>query len=177
MRHRAMWLAPVLAGILTACAVDPSYPLLAAPGASQFSPTALGAPVRGVVLYLEIRPGDTVELVSAAALGVAPGADVTTYFSPPITSADGSTLIGQRLEPLEGATIAISPTSTPGPANEVAIVAEITARKPGRYSVTGIRVTFSLNGGSPETKEGITQYLTVCADDPAPATCDETPPP
>lgn len=102
MRDRAVWLAPVLAGVLTACTVDPAYPLLAAPGASQFSPTALGAPVRGVVLYLEIRPGDTVELVTAEALGVAPGADVATYFSPPITSADGSTLIGQRLEPLEG---------------------------------------------------------------------------
>jgi hypothetical protein len=47
-------------------------------------------------------------------------------------------------------------------------VARVTASKPGRYVLTGMRLRYRLNGGREETKEGIDVVFTVCADDPKP---------
>jgi hypothetical protein len=61
------------------------------------------------------------------------------------------------------------------PANQLAIVAEVTASEPGRYVLSGIRVTYRINGAPERDGEGIDVVLTVCADDPAPSSCDDDP--
>lgn len=68
-------LAPILAAaLLGGCSAD-TYPLTAGgPGASMYTATAIGDPVNGVVLFMQIRPGDRIELLRAEAVGVADGA-------------------------------------------------------------------------------------------------------
>jgi hypothetical protein len=168
-RFVALPLLVVLAG----CSADP-YPLLSPPGASMRAPGAVGTPVRDVVLYLQPRPGDRVEVISAEAVGTLTGADVRFYFSPPVLGADGSRTIGDRLEPLAGASVTVDSRASPGPDNDVGIVIELTPRTTGTFSVTGIRLHFRLNGGPEQVKEGITELLTVCAADPAPTNCGPT---
>jgi hypothetical protein len=153
-----------------ACAAD-RYPLLTPAGATQWSPTALGTPVRGVVLYLQPRPGDRIELVSAEAVGLRAGADVAFYFAPGIRGANGSITIGDRLEPLPGAVVAVDAAASPRPGNDVGVVVELTPRVPGTFEVSSVRLGFRINGGSVEIKEGITETLTVCAGDPTPTEC------
>ena len=51
----------------------------------------------------------------------------------------------------------------------LAIVAVITAHEPGRYRLSGVRLTYRLNGGEERVGEGIDTTFTVCADDPVPA--------
>jgi hypothetical protein len=169
------WLAALaLLVILAGCSADP-YPLLSPPGASSWSPAAIGMPVRSVVLYLERRPGDQVEVIGAEAVGTLTGTDVRFYFSPPVAGSDGTTTIGDRLEPLAGARVAVDAGASPGPANGVGIVMELTPRTAGTFSVTGIRLHFRLNGGPEKVKEGISQFFTVCAADVAPTNCGPTP--
>ena len=147
--------------ILAGCSADP-YPLRSPPGASSWSPAAIGMPVRSVVLYLEPRPGDRVELIGAEAVGTLTGADVRFYFSPPVVGSDGSRTIGEKLESLAGARVAVNAGASPGPDNDVGIVMELTPRTAGTFSVTGIRLHFRLNSGSEHVKEGISQLFTVC---------------
>jgi hypothetical protein len=165
-----------LLAILAGCTAD-SYPLLTPAGGSEWSPAAVGSPARSVVLYLEPRAGDRIDLISAEALGNLASADVHLYFSPPIPMSGGGTLIGSRLEPLAGASFAVDPTASAGPANDVGIVAEITAKSAGTYSVTSVRLHFRINGGPEQVKEGISGYFTVCAAVPAPSKCEASPSP
>lgn len=156
----------VLAGRLG----DP-YPLHGGPpAAGQNSSASLGQPVPGVILFLEVRPGDRIEFLGADALGLADGAEVEFFFAPPVVGSDGSRTIGDKLEPLAGA-IAKPVSPSPGPENTVGIVARVSASKPGRYALTGVRLHYRLNGGAEETREGIDVVFTICADDPAPTGC------
>jgi hypothetical protein len=110
---RRLLLAPVVMAILAACAADP-YPLLSPAGASDWASTTLGAPLRGVVLYLQPRPGDRLELISAEALGVGPGADTQVYFAPSVVGSDGSITIGDKVEPVAGAVVKVDGQASPG---------------------------------------------------------------
>ena len=164
--------AITLVFVLTACTGDP-YPLPSGPPhAWQNAPAAIGEARQGVVLFLDPRPGDRVRLISAEPVGVADGASVKFWFSPPIVDADGSYLVGEVLEELPGAEYqATFATAVPG--DTVGIVAEMTASKPGRYVLTGVRLRYSLNGGREQVREGIDVVFTICADDPKPADCPE----
>ena len=144
----------------TGCSSDP-YPL-SGRGASQYGPAAIGEPIRAVVITIAPRDGDQIELLSAEAVGVAAGAKVTFYFSPPVHESDGTTVIGERLEPLAGAIVT---------GETMGIVAEMTAQQPGDYTLSAIRLHYRLNGGNEEVREGIGTVFTICADDPKPEDC------
>jgi hypothetical protein len=152
--------------ILTS-AGDP-YPLPDGTGAAQWNPVGLGAPTQAVVLSLEPRPGDRIELLGAEAIGLPPAVRPTLYLSRPVMKPDGVRLIGEKLEPIAGAVIEAPAGASPGPDNSVAIVAEMTPALPGTYQLTGIRVRFRTNGGVEQVREGITTLWTVCAADPPP---------
>jgi len=158
---------------MAACASADPYPLL--PGGSSWAPTTIGTPVRGVALYVQPRPGDQVELVSAEPIGTLSGAEVRFYFSKPVISADGTRTIGEDLQPLGGASVSVDPNASAGPENAVGVVAEITPRTAGTFSLTGVRLHFRLNGGREQAKEETGPFLTVCADNLAPVDC--APPP
>ena len=161
-------IAAVVAVALTS-ARDP-YPLQGA-GASQWNPVALGKPTQAVVLYLELRPGDRVELLGGESIGLPAAVRPTLYLSRPVLHANGDRVIGEALEPLAGAVIEAAASAAPGPDNAVGIVAEITPSSPGTYQLTSVRLRFRVNGGGERVREGITTHWTVCADDPAPS-CD-----
>ena len=167
-RRWAAWL--LLVAVAAGCTTDP-YPLHAGPPhAGQRNPARIGSPTQAVVLFIEIRPGDRLEFVRAEPIGVGEGARVMFHFSPPILQSNGDRLTGSSLEPLEG-TIADAATSSAGPDNTVGIVAELTADRPGRYTLPAVRLHYRLNGGPEQVREGIDVVWTVCADDPAPADC------
>jgi hypothetical protein len=160
----------VAAFVAAGCTTDP-YPLHAGPPhAGQLNPAQVGSPTQAVVLFIEIRPGDRLEFMRAEPIGVGDGASVTFHFSPPILQSNGDRLTGSSLEPLEG-TIADAATSSVGPDNTVGIVAELTADRPGRYTLTSVRLHYRLNGGPEQVREGIDVVWTVCADDAAPTPC------
>jgi hypothetical protein len=168
--------AVLLVALLASRLADP-YPLVGGPPAAALNnAAAIGQPVPTVVIFIEVRPGDRIELLGAEALGVADGAGVEFFFAPPVLGSDGSQTIGDRLEPLSGA-VARPLSESPGPHNSVVIVARMTASKPGRYTLSGVRLRYRLNDGGEQTREGIDVVFTICADDPAPATCpvDEAP--
>ena len=175
MRTRpALLLAAVVAvaavvGLTITAARDP-YPLQGA-GAAQWNPVALGKPTQAVVLYLQLRPGDRIELLGGEAIGLPPAVRPTLYLSRPVLHATGERVIGEALEPLAGAVIEAPATASPGPENTVGIVAEMTPTTPGTYQLTSVRLRFRVNGGGERVREGITTFWTVCADDPAPS-CD-----
>jgi hypothetical protein len=165
----------LLIGLLAAgCAggSDP-YPLLTPPGAASFHPARLGVSVAGVVLDVQVRPGDSIELVSAQPVGLADGAVATFYFAPPEPMPGGGLMTGDTLEPLPGAVFTPRPGASYGPDTGFGIVAVVTASRAGRYTLSGVRLTFRINERAAETKEGITELFTICADDPAPASCGE----
>jgi hypothetical protein len=165
----------LLAVLVVACSSDP-YPLPAGPPhAFQNAPAAVGEAIPAVVLFLDPRPGDRITLIAAEPIGVADGASVTFYFSPPIVQADGSFLVGEKLLDLEGAEFSATFASAV-PGDTVGIVAEMTASKPGRYVLTNVRLRFRLNGGNEQVREGIDVIATICADDPKPADCPEEAP-
>jgi len=161
--------ALALAILLSACATD-SYPLLGT-GASQANPVAVGSSVPAVVLYLQPRPDDRLELVSAEAIGSLDGADVRFFFSPSVTDGLGNHVIGERLEPLVGVVVPAAPAASDGPDRTVGIVAEVTPRRAGSFSITGVRLRLRINGGREEVRTGITTRLYVCAATPAPTDC------
>jgi hypothetical protein len=157
--------------VVSACTSD-AYPLLTPAGAGEWAPTTIGKPVQGVVLYLQPRPGDRIDLISATPIGTLSGADVTLYFSPQVPMADGGWTIGEKLEPIPGASVSIDPGASPGPRNDFGIVAEVTPRASGTYTITNLEVHLRINGGPEQVKTGISQDFTICAADPAPATCE-----
>jgi hypothetical protein len=175
MRPRLAILLAAIAAIAVVVAValtstpDP-YPLQAA-GASQWNPVALGKPTQAVVLYLEVHPGDRIELLGAEAIGLPPAVRPTLYLSRPVLHADGERVIGEALEPLAGAVIEAPADASPGPENTVGIVGEMTPTSAGTYELTSVRLRFRVNGGGEQVREGISVYWTVCADDPV-AKCD-----
>ncbi len=161
-------IAAVVAVALTS-ARDP-YPLQGA-GAAQWNPVALGKPTQAVVLSLELRPGDRIELLGGETIGLPAAVRPTLYLSRPVIKPDGTRLTGESLEPLAGAVIEAPASAAPGPDNAFGIIAEITPASPGTYQLTAVRLRFRVNGGGERVREGITTYWTVCADDPAPS-CD-----
>ena len=167
----AIW-AVLLATLLTACSSDP-YPLPPDPAhAGQLNPALVGKPVTAIVIYLEIRPGDRIELLGAEPAHPIEGATVRFLLDRPVVDTDSVTFTGEALEALDGAVI--TPVSaSPGPANQVGIVAELTAQRPGRFEMRSVRLRYRLNGGAERAGEGITVVWTVCADTPAPADCPE----
>ena len=170
-RRRLRWLVLVpVVMILGACTSD-SYPLLTPAGASEWAPTTVGRPVQGVVLYLELRPGDRIDLISATPIGTLSGADVRLYYAPHVPMPSGGWMIGEKLEPLPGASVIVDSGASPGPGNDFGFVAEVTPQAPGTYTISTVEVHFRINGGSEQVKTGISQDLTVCAADPAPSDC------
>lgn len=169
-------LAAVVAGCSASSSASPTvvpYPLPSGPPHTwQTVPIALGTRAPAVVLYLTPRPGDRIELLAAEGIGVAAGADVQFFFSRPILEPNGDHMIGERLEDLAGATFS-NTTATQGPDSTIGIVAGITAREPGRYQLTGVRLRFRVNGGAEQIADGIDVVFTVCAADPAPASCED----
>jgi len=93
-------------------------------------------------------------------------------FSPTVVHADGTRIVGEELDPLAGA-VATAPAGTADPDSTVAIVVRLTGSRAGRYTLSGVRLTYRLNGGSPQTRTGIDVVDTICAADPAPADCPE----
>ena len=178
------WPAASLAAVTIAiagCAVDP-YPLpVGPPHAAQYNPAAVAEAIPAVVLFIQPRPGDSIEFLGAEPLGALDGAAVEFFFSPPILLPDGSLSVGDRLLPLVGAVAsapgAAQPGASPDPGHTVGIVARMTASRPGRYLLSNVRLRYRLNGGLEQTREGIDVLFTVCAEDPRPTDCVETPPP
>jgi len=164
--------AVAVALTVMACARD-AYPLPSdPPNAGQLNPAAVGAPTRAVLIYMTVRPGDRIELVGADAIGSLDGADVAFLLSRPTIDADGTRVIGENFEDLAGAIVA-GAAASPGSDTTVGIAAALTARRPGRFEITNVRLRYRLNGGGEQAGEGIDVVWTVCADDPAPSDCPE----
>ena len=83
---------------------------------------------------------------------------------------------GEQLEPLAGASFSVDPRASAGPDNDLGIVAVLTPRVAGTFTLTGVRLRFRLNGGSEQTKESAMTF-TVCAADPGPPSTDCEPRP
>jgi hypothetical protein len=163
-------LTAVAAFAIGACSGE-SYPLPSEPPtATQRNPATVGQPTDAVLIYLEVQPGDQVELIGAEAIGSVDGASVRFLVSYPEIEPDGSYLFGASFQPLEGA-VAAATAAERDPRNTVAVGAELTPRKPGRYVIENVRLRYRLNGGREQVGEGIDVVWTVCADDPAPADC------
>ncbi len=168
---RTLASAVLCALLLAGCAGDP-YPLPSGPvQAWMGSPVAVGQKASSVPLYIDVRPGDTIELLEATPIGSLDGAGVELFLSRPIVDADGSYVIGAQLEPLENAVVSGDPAS---PAmNTFGIAARLTSEMAGRFELTAVRLRYRLNGGEVRTGEGITVPWSVCVDRPAPSECPE----
>ena len=169
MRRLALLL---MAAAVVGCSVvqeDP-YPLHAGPSQAWVTaPAKVGEAVQNVVVFMDARPGDSVELLSVEPIGLADGATVKFYFSPPIQQGE-NTVVGEKLEPIAHAVFSNDGTSI-DPKDNVGIVAEIMANKAGRYQITKVRLRYKLNGGAEQVREGIDTVFIVCADDPKPTEC------
>ena len=159
-----------IALLLAACSGDP-YPIPTGQATAAFHPAGVGEPVQAVVMYIEARPGERVVLLSAEAIGQLDGAAVDFYSSPAIVDDEGDLVIGEQLDELDGTTIQAAPGGSADPANTVGIVAEVTASEPGRFVITGVRLTYRY-GGTERQGEGVDVVMTVCADDPEPIDCE-----
>ena len=157
------------------CTSD-SYPLPSGPGSSVTAPTKIGMSVPTVVIFMDPRPGDRIEFVSAEPVGTLGDTDVRFFFSPSIIGSDGSHIVGEKLEPLAGATVTIDGNASPEPENTVGIVAELTPHSAGTFTLANVRLHYRLNGGSEQVKEGVSVVFTICAADPAPSACETSPP-
>ena len=161
-----------IALLLSGCAADP-YPLPSGPpNAGQQNPAAVGEPIHAVLIYLQVRPGDRIELLGGEPIGSIDGASVRFLLSRPVIEDNGVHVIGKEFEDLDGAVVTAG-SASPGPDDTVGIAAELTAERPGRFEVTGVRLRYRLNGGGEQVGEGIDVVWTVCADDPEPADCPE----
>jgi len=167
--RRPRAIAIVAIAVLAGCGLQDPYPIPEGQASAAFIPAAVGEPVTEVVMFIEPRPGPRVVLLSAEAIGQLDGASVEFYSSPAIV--DGEDLvIGEQLDELEGTIIEAEPRASGDVQDTVGIVAEVTASEPGRYVITGVRLTYRLSGTEQEG-EGVDVVLTVCADDPAPTDC------
>ena len=171
--HVAFLVAVVLAG----CGLQDPYPLPAEPpGDVTFHPVAVGESVSEAVLFIEARSGSRVEIVSAEAVGTLEGATVAFSASTLTEDGAGDVVIGDEHADVAGLRVdeLADPRAEP-PANTVAIVAEITPMEPGRYVLSTVKLTYRINGAPERHGEGMDVVVTVCADDPAPSTCDDQP--
>jgi hypothetical protein len=174
MRRTMAGIAAIVLTIAGCSAPDP-YPFQAGPPhASQASVARIGEPARAVLLYLEVRPGDRIELLGADPIGTLDGADVRALVSRPVVEDDGTLTIGDAYQELAGAVLTAGSLSA-GPANTVGIGVELTARRPGRFEIETLRLRYRLNGGTEQTRDGTDVVLVVCADDPAPSECSTEP--
>lgn len=170
--RRAVWALAIVA-LVAGCAGDP-YPMpTGRPTAGQSQVAVVGKPVNAVLIFLEVRPGDRIELLGAEAIGSVDGASVRFLASRPVDHSDGTTNIGEALEDLAGAVFTAAQLSSEHDAyhNTIGIVGELTAQRPGRYRVTSVRLRYRLNGGGDEVGEGTQVVWLVCADRPAPVDC------
>ena len=168
----------MVVAVLAGCSVAPAdpYPFHPPPPrAGQLNPARVGEPVQAPLLFIRVRPGDTITLLDAEGVGSLEGASVTFYISRPVIHDTGEHVIGEQVETLEGAQVTAA-VATDSPDNTVGIVGELIAARPGRYEVTAIRLRYRINGGEERTGEGTDVVWTVCADDPAPADCPEASP-
>ena len=175
MRRRCLTIAA--AAILAGCGIQDPYPLPAdPPGDATFHPVSVGETVTEAVLFIEAREGTRVEIVGADAVGPLEGATVAFFASTLTEDDEGNVVVHEQLDELVGTRIDdhADPDADP-PANTVAVVAEITPSEPGRYVLSGVRLTFSINGAPERDGEGSDVVVTVCADDPAPAECTDDP--
>jgi hypothetical protein len=166
-----------IAAMAAACSSAPAdpYPFNPPPPhTAQLNPAAVGEATDAVVLFIRVRPGDTIDLLEASATGDLDGANVRFQLSRPVQHANGDHVIGEQMETLEGARVtAAVPTDSPD--NTVGIVAELVAPAPGRYRVDSIRLKYRINGGPEQVGDGTDVVWTVCVDDPKPADCPEEP--
>ena len=167
----------VVAAVLAGCGLQDPYPMPAEPpGDASFHSVAVGETVTEAVLFIEARTATQVEIVSAETIGTLEGATVELSASTLTEGDQGEVVVGDEHADLAGLRIheLADPRADP-PANTVAIVAEITPSEPGRYVLSGIRMTYRINGAPERHGEGIDVVVTVCADDPAPSECDDQP--
>jgi hypothetical protein len=164
--------------VLTACGIDQDpYPLPAPPpGNAVFHAVGLDETVTEPVVFIEARAAQRVEIVAAEPIGQFTGATVELFASPLVAGPDGAAVVSDERIELEGMFIGdvVDPGADP-PANELAIVAEVTPSEPGRYVLSGVRLSYRINGAPERDGEGIDVVMTVCADDPAPSVCDDEP--
>ena len=176
--------AMAVALVVTTCSGDP-YPLPSgAPTTLVRSSVAIGQPRSQVLVYLNVRPGDRIDLLGADAVAFTvltdgqevrlDGATVRFLLSRPVIEANGDHVIGKNFEDLAGA-IVTAASASPGPDNTVGIAAELTPERAGRFKITNVRLRYRLNGGGEQIGEGIDVIWIVCADDPVPADCPERP--
>jgi hypothetical protein len=165
-----------LALLLALAGCSDPYPL-SPTGGSATSPSTVGKPVQTVVVFIEPHPGDRIEFVSAEPVGTLGDTIVRFFFSPGITAPNGDHVVGQKLVPLAGASVSVDRNAPAGGRNSVGIVAELTPRSAGTFSLTNIRLHYRINGLPEQVKQGISVVFTICAADPAPAGCEASPPP
>ena len=170
---RRALMTTVMALAVIACAGDP-YPMPAASSShsSQRNPAAVGEATDAVLIFMTVRPDDRITLIDAEAIGMTDGADVEFLLSRSVLKSDGSSVIGEQFEELEGAVVSDSAASAGGQTT-VGIVGRLTALRPGRFEISNVRLRYRLNGGRERVGEGIDVTWSVCADDPAPAECAE----
>lgn len=171
MRQR---LVPVLFSTLIAsCSSDP-WPFPAQPCCAQFNPAGVGETILAVVIFIPARPDQRLEFLGAEPIGDLEGATVELFVSPPVPQPDGTTLIGDRLDPLAGAVLETPHVVESGAEPyTIGIVTELTPTEPGRFVLSAVRLRYRINGGAEQVHEGIGTVVTVCADDPKPETCEE----
>ena len=167
-RPRAIAIAAI--AVVAGCGLQDPYPIPEGQASATFIPAAVGEPVTEVVMFIEPRPGPRIVLLSAEAIGQLDGASVEFYSSPAVVEGE-DLVIGDQLEELSGTIIEADPRASADLADTVGIVAEVTAAEPGRYVITGVRLTYRY-GGDEREGEGVDVVLTVCADDPAPTDCE-----
>ena len=166
--------AVALAASLAGCSFNPFGNLSGTPGSFATVPARVGQPVAMVVRFLDVPPGDRIEFLAAEPLDVADGAVVRLLLSRPVVRAGGDRIVGEVTETLEGAVVT-GVSSSIGADNAVGIVAELTAQRPGRYELASIRLRYQSVQDGKRTREGVDVVMTVCADDPRPASCPRSP--
>jgi hypothetical protein len=168
--------AVVAVVVLAGCGIQDPYPLPdEPPDTAEFHPVAIGQTVSEAVLFIEARRGVRLEIVTADPIGQLDGATVELYASNLVVDDNGDAVIGDDRVAANGARIdEIVDAGANPPANTVAIVADVTPTEAGRYVLTGLRVTYRINAGQEREGEGSDVVVTVCADDPAPAECDDS---
>ena len=159
--------------LLISCTASHAYPMpTQQPNTAATYPASIGEEVQFVVLFIEPRPGDRIELLGAEPMGELDGARVEFFLSRPVDKPDGTHVIGEQLEPLAGSVVATDAGVLEGPDNAVGVVAAITAERMGQFDLTLLRLRFRLNDGPEQVGEGISTIVRICAADPKPATDD-----
>ena len=160
------WLLVVVS--IVGCAMDAGYPVVS--GTNESHPVTVGTDVPAVAVYLQPRPNDRIEILSADGVGSLQGADVAFFFSPPVAEPGGLRTIGVRLEPIAGAIVPTEPAASEGPDRAVGIVAVITPKTHGTFSLTEVRIRLRVNGR--DIVRAASTTVVVCAALPAPSHCD-----